>query len=342
MARFSDLPQELRDIIWQFAVRPEGPAAHYLSIRHWHEDDHLVEPHHDHEWSIGNSFEPESESFGSISETSDTIQFSAPGFGRDGSSSLVLGNYSAYMEDSALWTTCWDSRHHMIQRYRPRKTNRRTSRKRRLRHWSPEDVTVTAPLQRDNGERQHLTVQPMKDLIILQTLPGSHSSLDRSIDDEILPEIDEWWDRLRYCNMYVWLGWPHGTCCHPENIAFQFDPKWMEQKEKAVRRFNQALYMHISTLWFVDDRLQLKPEGERLERTFESKVFNAMGRRFVEVDYRDVVVSESCEWEYQVFDFVNRLEDMRHTSMSMDRSLWFNTGWEPSGCEFKVLACELL
>lgn len=83
MAKFSD-------IIWEFAIRPEGPTAHYFSVHHFLKDDRLVEL----QWSIRTSIESFGDNF------YDRFVFAAPRGGRDGSFSWVLGNYSTYVEDS--------------------------------------------------------------------------------------------------------------------------------------------------------------------------------------------------------------------------------------------------
>lgn len=333
MAKFSDLPQELRDMIWELAIRPEGPTAHYLSVHHLVKDSHLVEPH----WTLRTSMESSDDEF------VDFFVFAAPRCGRDDSFSWVLGNHSTYMEDSALWTTCRDSRNHMIRRFRPYETNRRFSREH---FWKtqPRDVlfnaaTVTAVLQRDGGEQQYFTIQPMRDLIIIQVLPDSCISWDREVDKEIFPPIDDLWDSLPWNNALAWRS-QYGVTCWPRNIAIEFDPKWLKQPKKYIRQFRGALDMKkVDTLWFIDDRLQRDPEGGRLQESIDlqkdKKVFNATGRRFIELHACDPGWRKAGR---EAFDFVDKLEDIQYLSSITERG-----GCYPSPrCSFGVLACELL
>lgn len=286
----------------------------------------------------------------SSDEIVDIFMLAAPRCGRDGSFSWVRGNHSTYMEDSALWTTCRDSRNHMFQRFRPFETNRRISRE-HIWRTQPQDVffndaTVTAVLQRDGGEQQYFTIQPVKDLIIIQVLPGSCISWDRDVDNEVFPPIDDLWENLPWNDFLSWRS-QYDVECWPRNIAVQFDPTWLEQTKKYIRQFRGALHMKkIDTLWFIDDRLQRDPEGMRLQMSIDlqekKKFFNAMGRRFIEVHACDpgwgVIATDSDEAGREAFDFVHKLEDIQYLSSISERE-------EPyycTTCNFKVLACELL
>ncbi|KAG6362718.1 hypothetical protein INS49_007811 [Diaporthe citri] len=102
MANFSDLPQELRDITWEQAVRPEGPGVLFFTVHDADEDIHLVES----PWSA-KSFNYSSND--GLPESS-FLDFAAPLCDPDGNLSWTQWNPSTYMEDSALWTTCRDSR----------------------------------------------------------------------------------------------------------------------------------------------------------------------------------------------------------------------------------------
>lgn len=283
----------------------------------------------------------------------DTFMFAAPRCGRDDSFSWVLGNHSTYMEDSALWTTCRDSRNHMIQRFRPYEISREH-------FWKtqPQDVfltaaTVTAVLQRDGGEQQYFTIQPGKDLIIIQVIPNLCISWDREDDKELFPPVDDLWENLPWNDFFAWRS-QYDIRCWPRNIAIKFDPKWLEQPKKYIRKFRGALDMKkVDILWFIDDRLQRDAEGGRLQMSIDlqkdKKVFNATGRKFIEVHACDpgwrVAATESDEVRreaYEVgreaFEFVNKLEDIQYLSSITERGGCY---YSPR-CNFGVLACELL
>lgn len=181
----------------------------------------------------------------------------------------------------------------MIRRFRPAKTGRRI-----LPEYSWEkyreilfsdDATMTAVLQGDSGESQYFTIQPLRDLIIIETPPDSCISFDRAINDERFPPIiDDLWESLSWSALLSWRWSRYGVVCAPRNVAINFDAKWLEQTEKYLRLFEGALKMEaVNTLWFVDHGLRRDPLGMKLREHKDlqeyMRTFNAMGQRFVEV-----------------------------------------------------------
>lgn len=240
MAKFSDLPQELRDIIWEMAIRPEGRGAHFFTVHHARKDTHLAES----SWPVNISTEGPEDYFPGTS----MINFAAPRCGPDGSFSWILGNPSTYIEDSALWTTCWDSRRHMIRRFRPAETGRRIlpeySWERYREVIFSDDATMTAVLQADNGEPQYFTIQPLRDLIIIEIPPDSCFSWDRAINNEPFPPIiDDLWKSFSWSALLSWRWSRYGVVCAPRNVAINFDAKWLDQTEKYLTLFKRALKM---------------------------------------------------------------------------------------------------
>lgn len=202
-------------------------------------------------------------------------------------------------------------------------------------------------MQRDSGERQYFTMEPTKDLTIIQTPPDSCISWDRDIDKEYFPRIDYLWETLSWNGLLAWHT-RHGLVCAPRNIAIKFDAKWLEQTEKYVRQFEQAIAMReVNTLWFVDYRLQRGAEGMKLQESKEpqanKKVFNAMGRRFVEVDWGDRWrIWDEAANEFacsEAFHFVNQLEDHIYLDSLQREEDRIYHRFRP---DLKVLACEPL
>ncbi|KAI7785622.1 hypothetical protein LA080_006642 [Diaporthe eres] len=357
MAKFSDLPQELRDIIWEQAVRPERPGVHVFTVHDADEDTHLVGS----PWSVKRSTDISNDGIPGSSllppkfDPISVLEFAAPRCRPDGNLSWTQRNPSTYMEDSALWTTCRDSRRYMIRRFRPAETSRRIVREQTSqthRQLSASGAaTVTAALQRESGERQYFTIQPMKDLIIIQDSPSSCMSWDRDIRYKIsgpaAPVDDRWW----FLSRNAFLTWrvPRCVVCAPRNVAFEFDVKWCDQIKKYRTVFLGVLMMErVETIWFVDYRLQRNPqkslsaeESQRLQAN--RQVFYAQDRRFVEVSPVDsewIVRDEAGEECYggQVFEFITWLGYRRFFGYHVED----DEGNSIPDPVLKVLGCELL
>lgn len=329
-------------MIWEQAVRPEVPGVHFFTVHDAFEDTHLVQS----PWSVKRF------NYGSddgLSESS-FLGFAGPLCDPDGNISWTRWNPSTYMEDSALWTTCRDSRRYMLKRFRPAETSRRIVRSKTSqthRQVSASGAaTVTAALQTESGERQYFTIQPMKDLIIIQTPPSSCMSWNREFERKLYPEVDERWWSLPRSDLLSWRV-PRCVVCAPRNIAIEFDAKWSYQFEEYGPHFEGVSSMeHVETVWFVDYRLQRAPQGAGAEESqharADRKVFHAQDRRFVEVSPRDAewivcdVAGKEC-FGREAFEFVARLNYCRMGSYLEDDE----ENWIPRPV-LKVLACEIL
>lgn len=333
-------------MIWEQAVRSEKPGVHFFTVHDAYKDTHLVES----PWSVKRSTDSSNDGIPgpSFPETKfvpeSAIGFAAPRCSPDGNHSWTQGNPSTYMEDSALWTICYDSRRYMLQRFRPAETSRRIVREQASethQQVSASGVaTVTAALQRESGERQYFTIQLMKDLIVIQNSPSSWVSWDRDIERNPYDPWDFRWWHLSRSDFLAWRV-PRCVVCAPRNVAFEFDVRWSEQTEKYTSLFTRVDMMErVETVWFVDYRLQRNPQGVSAEESqrlqANRQVFYAQDRRFVEVAPRDagwIVCDEAGKQCYggQVFEFINRLENL-----GCDGSV------EDPVPVLKVLGCELL
>lgn len=140
--KFSELPQELQDQIWDMAIRDDEPAAQFFTI---YDRDYIF--------------------------SQCPVGLTAP------HKSGVDGNESAYMTDSGLWTACWGSRARMLWRFKPAETSALMSRLAPVTAQAAQEICrrptafVTMPFQRDDGSsggggRQcYLTIKPTEDLL---------------------------------------------------------------------------------------------------------------------------------------------------------------------------------
>lgn len=145
--KFSELPQELQDQIWDLAIRDDRPAAHFFTVYDPAQDcDDIVR----HEKRVHVARAGHVPPYG--------VGLAAPEVPETCRQSWTDGNLSAYMTDSALWTACWNSRKRMLWHFRPTATR---------------SLAVTMPFLRDDGKRQYLTIRPSEDLLCLQFPTGS-------------------------------------------------------------------------------------------------------------------------------------------------------------------------
>lgn len=106
--KFSELPQELQDQIWDLAIRDDRPAAHFFTVYDAAEDpnDVVRQEKRAHDARAGHV-----PSYG--------VGLAAPEGVATCKQSWADGNASAYMTGSALWTACWNSRKRMLRHFLP-------------------------------------------------------------------------------------------------------------------------------------------------------------------------------------------------------------------------------
>lgn len=153
--RFPDLPQKLQNQVWDFAIRDDEPSAHILSVYHNSYDQEIIDPS---TVIRPGGKRPEEISF----VRGFDLVLAAPLRGDTGQHSWSLGNHSAYMEDSGLWTACHDSRDRMLRRFG--REDHCPQAAGAGRHGSA-GPSVTMEFSSDSGERQYLTICPSADLL---------------------------------------------------------------------------------------------------------------------------------------------------------------------------------
>ncbi|KAL1873201.1 hypothetical protein Daus18300_004020 [Diaporthe australafricana] len=351
MAQFADLPYEIRIVIWEMVIREKRPGAHFFTVYNRRKDEDTVD--YSSMGVLDSSLLPAKNSF------PQRIGLAAPLCGSDGKVSWTRQNPSTYMEDSALWTLCWESRRHMLKRFRPAETSSQISRSkdRTLDNilWKDyvshcDSATATSVLQRGNGELQYFTIQPSTDLIILQTFPSSYLSWECPQEGRFFSPLEELWLALFGHSLFSWgLDTSRRNkeiiCC-PLNVAIEFEPRWA-QGEDYLAKFEAATTMlEIDTVWLIDYRLKLnaevlKEETGKNRYGHDRKVFYARGRRFVEVEWKDYKSGEGDEAAvevvgHEVFKFIRRLRNLRLVSARLG-IFYMGQGWKMY--DFKVLAC---
>ncbi|OIW24151.1 hypothetical protein CONLIGDRAFT_648945 [Coniochaeta ligniaria NRRL 30616] len=263
------LPWELRNQIWEHALRPDRPGAHIFRIS--------TRPRlYDKE---GKRILDVSEVV--VSTTSLCHRLSAPnpplshtvtqnqtdGGVDDGTAPLPISwfnNPSTYLIDGGLWMACKESRLVMERRFKTREWKTILKERRRPYGcgmtynpiWSPneddlmpqESLPVSGyfnPDKRSASDVRFFTVLPHNDLIVLQ--PEGDDSF-REMWDWYIP-IDT--QRLGFGGI--------------RDVAVEYDPAWDNDGDKwdpivwIIGEAAAALYNQVTTIWFIDRRLQRDP-----------------------------------------------------------------------------------
>lgn len=332
---FSKLPWELRNHIWNLAVRPDYPGAHIFDTLTLESIQGRYIAPTCSPWSRLHisllAYKPET-----IFEESGTN-------GEENHRSREHYNPSTYLIDSGLWTACKESRRVMEQRFEPQEWNR--IRERRLQCTlnrtgpMPEHIDMmpaTGYFVAENSERRHFTVFPHRDLFCIRSCS--------------LQSIC--WGDLHYGTPIAGSHKGFDTFGH---IAVEFDPAWAASVEKAgfdaagdtddVQHLIEAVFeiMHLDTLWIVDRTLKRNPNIPLAENRM---IFYQNNCRFVEVSKYDYErwdniydpdsggqIKGGCFW------FVDALREAIE-----DRVDTYDRCSEPLDCrdpaEIRVLACE--
>ncbi|KAK7696775.1 hypothetical protein SLS64_014225 [Diaporthe eres] len=263
---FSRLPHELRDQIWDQAIRDDGPAAHFFTMYDPAVDtDHAVrQEKRVHATSGGN-------------DPSYRVGLAAPHDRRWGEHSWTVGNVSAYMTDSGLWTACRASRRRMLWHFRPTATSSPAAPDPADELPASSTAPVTMPFRRDNGERQYLTIRPSEDLLCFQL--ASSSAISRQEGDH--------WIHLQNFPLFRWRR-PGGGWESPQrmrHIAIEYDVEYLDEMTASWLRQSCIMaedVVGLAGFWFINYRLErrYRPDKDRRAR----KTFRAAGGvEFVEV-----------------------------------------------------------
>ncbi|KAJ6439360.1 beta-lactamase-like protein [Purpureocillium lavendulum] len=353
---FVRLPGEIRDMIWDFAVRPRQPSVHHFHPYSVADESEAVPPN-----ALRYSSDPGLRSLspryskygpsvhGLAVATRQTWPSSSPLWRSD-----MMQHPSTYMFDHGLWTACRESRLAMRRQLKPDYWHDQRREYEEL--WAacmepatPPDGPATMSVNIDSQVR-YVTVHPVTDLFVM--LP---------LDCEYRRRVDAWGGLEFNLPIIYRLGY----CV--KNIAFEFDPKWLKvgsplymswlQYENSVLGELARAILDLSlteNLWVIEHRLRrtgsapaadqsadtMEGDGARLE-------FISDTHRFVEVRWYDpgwATEYEEDDGIGDVFAFMRFLEegfeeDARGSVSYESESSGFTREGDP---KLRVLACEAL
>ncbi|CVK95877.1 uncharacterized protein FMAN_13800 [Fusarium mangiferae] len=248
--RFSDLPKEIRDIIWSDASQRDLAGVQIFELR-------TPKPKED-------------------GETSDTTasgtrpprqQLDAPLRSKcfpalDGSPGTL--NVSRYMADIGLWTACKESREVMEKTTQRSKKILEMQAKDNYRHYDWEKH-VPAIISCSNSQR--FLVQPHADLFVIQ--PSKIEDIDWSqVARDIRKQIEPG-------------GFAFGI-----NIGIEWNAEWgIKNKWDDFDLLCQAFHDVHAQLWIIDHNLRTREEINRREQDCGNKTFYTCDRRFIEINW---------------------------------------------------------
>jgi hypothetical protein len=335
--RFLDLPKELRDQIWDMAIRNNDPAVHFFTIySNLGDHESVVDPAK----KVHATQDPYVLGF--------DVGFAAPRCRASGQLSWTDGNISTYLIDSGLWTACYESRDRMLRHFRPSETSPQASsthmpltREAVRQICKKPTASINMNFIRDNGERQCLTVRPSTDLILLQLPENSKISW-----------ADEYhWESINWFPLFRWKNNERYCITSSiKNVAVEYNPAWAIFDPKTEYGPFQDISSGFSkvgeidgleTFWFIDYSLKRKYKSDHSKR----QTFRAGNLTFIEVITIDDEwfccphCLDDCEQgpgreaKYSAHSLVREVEDFNE--FLSDES----SESEYIGADMRVLAC---
>ncbi|KAH9986266.1 hypothetical protein F4779DRAFT_611889 [Xylariaceae sp. FL0662B] len=338
---FNSLPKELRDMIWDAAVRDDQPAAHFFSIDGREDkwdiwDDCII---------FGYNDGPARDA-GHLPRYRISAPMARPA-GVKHRFSWTANNPSAYLQDGGLWTTCKESHEAMERRQNKRHRDVFACIPRNMKPCDAVNhrASMTGYFH-NNGVLQYFAIG-QDDLICFQPVEF----------DQYIFDVDVPFSRAD------WTWKPYQL----QHFAFEFDPSWIYPENLPSNEYcwdqdgvvgcigaaAQKSHIHI---WFIDYGIQRntsfsnsKPGDIRKDR----QVFHGNGCRFVEVQ------SSDPEWNYPrlegsalpsratAFYFAQKLDEgmkdwdrLCNYEMTMDSGAFSEEIETREGAVLGVLACE--
>ncbi|KAG5820863.1 hypothetical protein H9Q74_000438 [Fusarium xylarioides] len=279
MANLSDLPREIRDMIWLLVLRDNHPGVHIFG----HRDENSKGMAEGCSLMHGNLFS------GILSEPSPDKYFRSLDKDRKNE------NMSTYLIDGAMWNTCKESRLAIEKHFshyqwsadewwRYARTNSRVW----VEHPYNKVFQMPSTGYFEGGPPHYLTVFPRRDLFVFQPVKldgvdwysfGSHTAKVAKRPafqrlQHIAVEYDpEWWDVL-----------------HSRDV-----PAIIQLMENAFELKN------IQKLWLIDHNLKRKKNApafdEKGDHWGSLNAFYARDRKFLEIDWRNCSGALD-DWEF--------------------------------------------
>ncbi|RMJ17079.1 hypothetical protein BHE90_004625 [Fusarium euwallaceae] len=243
--QFGDLPFELRDQIWNLAVRPACPGTHVFKLSNREEAGALDKMRQmvldeDHAYADHQLIIPDSNE----------------------------SNISTYLIDGGLWTACKESRRVMERRFSP--VQKPEHRKLRL----EEDASATGYFVGHHGVPHYFTVLPHRDLFLFQVqdptiLNWNHIGFEIPLGSSVRGYQGRLNIAIEYKSewgLQVGKVYPH----HEDlDLVYAF----IRMAIDTTTSYN---------IWLVDHNLRRKCDISASERD-EPVSFSARGQRLVEV-----------------------------------------------------------
>lgn len=289
------LPKELRDMIWDEAIRDDVPSAHFFTMYDTKSKQHVQQ-----DLRVRASAKEESTIY--------RVGLAAPYPGTDSTRQLhswVDGNLSAYMADSGLWQACWESARRMQRRFQ----------------WHTEPVTMTFQRERgDNGESHYLTVRPSEDLLCLQFNNRSRISFRTEWHWNYLLDFPPFRRRLGG-------GWwdSRGRARH---IAVELDPAWRihshewPRSEDLVQGWRNAVDVcGLEHFWLVSYTMERRYRADE-DRAGRQTFRAGGGLEFVEVLDGDDEWWDRSDGHDEFTTAGPRLSPARSVASDLESAMW--------------------
>ncbi|CAH0029091.1 unnamed protein product [Clonostachys rhizophaga] len=286
---FPDLPYELREKIWQQAIRPSAKncsGIQHFSIRHsnMNLESTASKP----------KLIPSSRG---VPRCDKGTAFAAEIPGTEG----AQANRSAYMWDAGLWTACWESRQIILRHWEMKKWQEKRrcflSEKRgfwyREAEWRENQdfcITINAPSLtiNDGGEEWQLMVRPYDDAFYFDP---------KSLKDALKQPISNGhWDELvDIMQDLPFSGLDYG--CQPvQHLIFDFDPNWLNNLPRYHANVDRG-----SPQEFIIDLLWLLAGRRTEERVFHIWLIDRSRRQSSITNGDEVLPADSAGKEARVF-----------------------------------------
>lgn len=263
---FSRLPKELREYIWDLAIRPMQPAAHFFTSLNFREGSWLARAMK--KYTLITTGRPRKPGIcAPCFDIEDPITFS-----------WTESNPSAYLIDTALWTTCQESRQAMERRFGELKPHRRAHAPRHASGDEPcTDFALSSRFLVDDRV-QYLTTRSQSDLYCIQPFHFA---------EMVMFELDLDIALSRYFprQTITHIAFEHASSC-----GFRQDNHF--SRRVATKDFLPGVVLQldwVENIWLIDYRLtRCKDEPSAREGRCQ---FFSNGYRYVEVLQNDE------EWE---------------------------------------------
>ncbi|QGJ01141.1 hypothetical protein CEK26_002585 [Fusarium fujikuroi] len=299
MVNFSELPREIRDMIWPLVLRDNHPGVHIF--RHYDEKKEFM--------TEGRSLMYGNLLSDILSEPSPDKYF--PSLDKDRKNE----NMSTYLIDGAMWNTCKESRliiEKYFSQYKWSAEEWWRSARSDSRGWDeyPFHSVFKVPSTEcfEGGSPSYLTVFPRKDLFVFQ--PDKLDGMDWSSFARRLTKGDT---RPAFQRL--------------QHIAIEYDPEWWGVTHRwnvpMVYQLEEAAFAlkDIQKLWFIDHNLKRKKNTPAFDETWDRwespNAFYARDRKFLEIDWRNFGALE--DWEYVMP--VDRSDILGNSSVGLARQL---------------------